>query len=349
MNSSYIIFSIVVITTTIGFLIFFNFRPKKQKKTDSLYKDALNAMLRADKLTAISLLKDIVKQDSDHVDAYLQLGSILRYEDPHRALKIHQTLTVRANLDQNIKIEIYKALAMDFEAIGDLKKSRREAEQILIIDKQNQWALSFLLNLGEKLKDWDYANEKAKSLQKITGEHNNEELAKYSVFKSKEKIKKNEFQDAESLLNNAIRKAPEFGLPYKYLGEIRMANRDLVKAIDYWEKFISLSPEDSYKVFDNMESALFDIGRYSEVENFYRRVLEKDSKNIPGTLRLANVLNEKGEGQAAIKLIQGIINNGSNEISILLMKLKLSLSIQTPNELGHQIDLILNKLENVNE
>ena len=124
-----------------------------------------------------------------------------------------------------------------------------------------------------------------------------------------------------------------------------MVKRDLVKAIEYWEKFVDLSPEDSYKVFDNMESALFDLGRYSEVENFYRKVLESDSKNIAGTLRLANVLNEKGEDQAAIKLIEGIINGGVPKISILLMKLKLSLSIQTPAELGHQIDSILDQIE----
>ena len=60
------------------------------------------------------------------------------------------------------------------------------------------------------------------------------------------------------------------------------------------------------------------------------------------------MLNEKGEGEAAIKLIENLIENGNAEISILLMKLKLSLSIQTPAELGHQIDQILSKLENIN-
>ena len=108
-------------------------------------------MLRTDKRKAISLLKDIVKQDSDHIDAYLQLGNILRDDDPQRALKIHQMLTVRPKLERNIRIEIYKSLAMDYEAIGDLKSSRNEAEHVLKLDKQNQWALSFLLNLGEKL------------------------------------------------------------------------------------------------------------------------------------------------------------------------------------------------------
>ena len=349
MNSFYIILAVIVIITAVGIVIYFVYKPKKQKKTDSLYTEALNAMLRADKSKAINLLKNIVKQDSDHVDAYLQLGSILRDDDPQRALKIHQMLTVRPNLEQNIQIEIYKSLAMDYETIGNLIRSKREAEQILIIDKQNQWALSFLLKLGEKIKDWDYAEDKAKRLQKITGNYNNEELAKYLVYRSEEKINKNEFEAAESLLNDAIKQAPGFGLPYKYLGEIRIANRDLVKAVEYWEKFVNLSPEDSHKVFDNMESALFDLGRYSEVENFYRKVLENDSKNISGSLRLANVLNEKGEDQAAIKLIDGIINSGNAKISILLMKLKLSLSIQTPNELGHQIDAILNQLESADE
>ena len=183
-------------------------------------------------------------------------------------------------------------------------------------------------------------------MQKITGNYNDKELAKYLVFKSEEKINKNEFEAAESLLNNAIKKVPEFGLPYKYLGEIRMANRDLVKAVEYWEKFVNLSPEDSHKIFDNMESALFDLGRYSEVENFYKKVLDRDPVNVAGILRLANVLNEKGEDQAAIKLIDNIINNGSDTISILLMKLKLSLLVQTPSELGHQIDDILTKLDN---
>ena len=348
MNLIYSILPVAVILTVIGIWIFFNYKPKKQKKTDSFYTDALNAMLRADKSTAIQLLKSIVKKDSEHIDAYLQLGNMLRDDEPQRALKIHQMLTVRPNLNHNFKIEIYKALAMDFEAIGDLKKSKSEAEQILIIDKKNQWALSFLLNIGEKIKDWDYAEDIAKRLQKITGNHDNQELAKYLVFKSKEKINNNDYEGAEVLLNNAIKQAPEFGLPYKYLGEIKIVNRDLVKAIECWERFIELTPQDSQQVFDNMESALFDLGRYSEVENFYRKVIQSDPKNVASILKLANVLNEKGEDEAAIKLIENLIENGNAEISILLMKLKLSLSIQTPAELGHQIDQILSKLENIN-
>ena len=105
MYSIYLII-VVVLVAAISTWIFFNYRPKKQIKAESLYTDALNSMLQTDKRRAISLLKDVVKQDSDHVDAYLQLGNILRDENPQQALKIHQMLTVRPNLSKLSKVEI---------------------------------------------------------------------------------------------------------------------------------------------------------------------------------------------------------------------------------------------------
>jgi len=346
--SIYIIIVVIVIAA-VSVWLFFAYKPKKQKKTDSLYTDALNAMLRADKRKAIILLRDVVKQDSNHIDGYLQLGNLLRDEDPQRSIKIHQMLTVRPNLTKSIKIDIYKSLAMDYEIIDSLDKAKNEAEQILLIDKQNKWALLFLLSIGEKTEDWDYAEDKARKLQNISGTSDLSILSKYIVNKAIDRIKNNDFDVAEVLLNKAIKQAPDYGLPHKYLGDIRMKNRDLVKAIEYWEKFMDLSPGESNLVFDNIESALFDLGRYSEVENFYRRVLDKNQMDLHAGLRLANVLNEKGEEQAAVSLIDKLIDNGNSTISIMLMKLKLSLSIETPSELGSQIDIILEQLNDDNE
>ena len=97
-------------------------------------------------------------------------------------------------------------------------------------------------------------------------------------------------------------------------------------------------------VFNEIESALFDLGRYSEVENFYRRVLDKNKNNLEAVIKLANVLDEKGEHQAALTLVEGSIQPENVDIAVLVMKLKLSLSISTPVELGHQIDEILGHL-----
>ena len=55
---------------------------------------------------------------------------------------------------------------------------------------------------------------------------------------------------------------------------------------------MTMQTNSSLIVFDNIETALFDLGRYSEVEKFYRKVLENNPKDLNAGLRLTNVLNE---------------------------------------------------------
>ena len=45
-------------------------------------------------------------------------------------------------------------------------------------------------------------------------------------------LNNNEVAEAEILFRKAISESPEFGLPYKYLGNIMHSDRDLVKAVE---------------------------------------------------------------------------------------------------------------------
>ncbi len=334
-----------LIITAIGSLWLFYFKPSRKKETDITYIDALNAMLLADKRKAIALLSNIVKKDSEHINAYLQLGNLLREDDPDRAIKIHQMLTVRQNLPEETRIEILKSLSLDYDRVGDLVKAKIEAEKVLNIDKSNLWASSFLLMIAEKTEDWDYAEKKAKQLQKLKGFNGNIDLSVYTLQKGVKYLKNNNTEEAENFFRKAINDSPNYGLPYKYLGDINNNNRDLVKAVENWEKYMELSPSESHTVFDSIETALFDLGRYSEVEKFYRKVLNENPSDINAGLRLANVLNEKGENKSAIALIDQFIDQKEGSISVMLMKLKLSLSTQTPAELSFYLDEILTKVK----
>ena len=102
-------------------------------------------------------------------------------------------------------------------------------------------------------------------------------------------------------------------------------------------------------IYSKIESALFDLGRYSEVEKFYRKIIDLDTSNFEATIRLANVLEEKGEGGAALGLIESLSKQSSTDIRIDLMKLKLSLLTSNPVELARQVHLMLDKLLKVDE
>jgi len=323
---------------------YFSSSADKKPKTDTLYTDALNAMMKADRAKAIRLLKDVVKQDSDHIMAYLQLGNIIREEHPQQATKIHQSLTVRPKISKQIKVDIHQSLALDYKEIGKLQLAKREAESILKLEKRNLWALEFLLELAETGSNWDEASSWAKQIQRVTGTKNDNELAKFHVYKGLQKFENGLTDDARNFFLKAVKTSPEFGLSYRYLGDIYEQTRDLVKAVENWEAFATKDLKNGHLVFEKIESALFDLGRYSEVENFYRRILDLDSSNFEAVIRLANVLEEKGETSSALTLVEDAMAGDRANVRGNLMKLKLSLTTNTPVELSYQIDSILDKL-----
>lgn len=329
----------VIVIIMLGSLVFS--RPKRKPQTDNLYTDALDALIKGDSRAAVLKLRELVKQDSNHIMAYLQLGNILRDTAPQQAIKIHQSLTVRPNLSESMKIDIHQALAMDYRTISNFKRARVEAELILKKQRRNLWATEFLLSLMEETRQWDAAAQYAKLVQKILNETNPNQLARFQLYEGLDLLEQGKKSEALSACQKAAKMDAGFGLPHKYIGNIYEQDRDLLKAIASWEKYASRDKVNGPEIYAKIETALFDLGRFSEVEQFYRRLLEKDSGNLAALSKLANVLVEKGEVDEALTLVENALNLKNDSVHARLMKLKLSLHRQPPGDLSHQIDDII--------
>ena len=340
MNSTLLIAVIILIVAGITAAVYF--RPKKPRRYESLYTDALNAIVRGDSKTALKLLRDVVKQDTDHINAYLQMGEILR-EQGHaqQALKIHQSLTVRPNLDDDIKIDIHRSLALDFLSFDNLIKAKQEAEFILKVEKRNTWALEFLLGVAERERDWIHAAKLAKDIQKIKQQQDPSKLAQFQVFEGLDKLSKDDRKGALHCFQKALEIDPNYGQAHRRLGDYYAEDRDLIKAIDHWEQFAIQDPDKAGNIFSKIETALYDLGRYGEVEKFYERMLNSNPENLDALARLANVLEEKGERQQALDLVDSAMEKFDHSVHARLMRLKLSLTIAPPHELSQQIDKII--------
>lgn len=348
MNTLLLIAVIVLIAAGIAAAVYF--RPKKPRRFESLYTDALNAIVRGDSKTALKLLRDVVKQDTNHIDAYLKMGEILREEgNSQQAIKIHQSLTVRPNLDDFLKIDIHRSLAMDYLSVNNLIKSKREAEFILKIEKKNTWALEFLLGIAERDHDWVHAAKLAKDIQKITQQQDPSKLAQFQVYEGLDKLSKNDREGAQNCFQKALVIDSTYGQAHRRLGDYYAEDRDLIKAIDHWEQYALLDPDNAGYVFSKIEAALYDLGRYSEVEKFYRRMLDQNPGNLNALAHMANVLEEKGERQQALDLVDSAMEKFDNSVHIRLMKLKLSLTVAPPHELSQQIDKIIDFLTDEKE
>jgi len=197
---------IILLLIAAGGFIFYFYRPKKQKRTESIYTHALNAMVKGDTRTALKHLRNVVKQDTNHIDAYLQMGDILREEgNAQAAVKIHQSLTVRPNLNNDISRDIHQSLALDFKQIGHLNKAKREAELVLKLDRKNLWANEFLLDIYENQRNWDQATQITKSIQKLKQSQDPNQIARFLVYQGMDKLEKGHQKEAEAQFNKAVK------------------------------------------------------------------------------------------------------------------------------------------------
>ena len=336
----FIILSILVIAIGTSLFFYYKKKPLIKNNSNKLYTEALNMLVRGDSQNAIRLLRDVVKQDTNHLDAYLQLGDILREEgNSQNAIKIHQSLTVRPGLDDKLQIQIHQSLAKDYLSLNEISLAKKEAEMILNIDKKEFWATEFLLDLAEKSHDWAQAAHLIKTLDSNNSDITR--LARFKVYEGMGKFENDDRKGAEQCFNKAIEIAPNFGLPHLYLGNLFSENRNLVKALEHWEQYALLDLKNGSSIYSKIESALFDLGRFSEVEKFYQRALKNNPKNLDALAKIANVLEEKGERQKALDLVEDALSQHQDSIKLRLMKLKLSIQYSSPPQLSQQIDKMI--------
>jgi len=336
----FIILSILVIAIGTSLFFYYKKKPLIKNNSNKLYTEALNMLVRGDSQNAIRLLRDVVKQDTNHLDAYLQLGDILRDEgNSQNAIKIHQSLTVRPGLDDKLQIQIHQSLAKDYLSLNEISLAKKEAEMILNIDKKEFWATEFLLDLAEKSHDWAQAANLIKTLDSNNSDITR--LARFKVYEGMGKFENDDRKGAEQCFNKAIEIAPNFGLPHLYLGNLFSENRNLVKALEHWEQYALLDLKNGSSIYSKIESALFDLGRFSEVEKFYQRALKNNPRNLDALAKIANVLEEKGERQKALDLVEDALTQHEDSIKLRLMKLKLSIQYASPPQLSQQIDKMI--------
>ena len=336
----FIILSILVIAIGTSLFFYYKKKPLIKNNSNKLYTEALNMLVRGDSQNAIRLLRDVVKQDTNHLDAYLQLVDILREEgNSETAIKIHQSLTVRPGLDDKLQIQIHQSLAKDYLSLNEISLAKKEAEMILNIDKKEFWATEFLLDLAEKSHDWAQAAHLIKTLDSNNSDITR--LARFKVYEGMGKFENDDRKGAEQCFNKAIEIAPNFGLPHLYLGNLFSENRNLVKALEHWEQYALLDLKNGSSIYSKIESALFDLGRFSEVEKFYQRALKNNPRNLDALAKIANVLEEKGERQKALDLVEDALSQHQDSIKLRLMKLKLSIQYSSPPQLSQQIDKMI--------
>jgi lipopolysaccharide biosynthesis regulator YciM len=268
------------------------------------FTQALTYLLTGDRERALNKLRQVVKEDTDNIQAYILYGDILREMGQHsRAAKIHRELTVREYLKPETVSDIFRSLLQDYQAGGNYKQALICAEKLLAQNKNDLWTLHRKLSVLEELKDWRRADETWRKIQAISGEADNELLAFYKVMEGKQVISE-EGREHEGRLRfrSALKIDRRCAWAYLELADSYLREGRIEDAISEWKELFKKNPQMAYLAFEKFEKTIFELGRFEELEPIYTQLLEADSRNSRAVVALARFLDRKGETEQAIRI-----------------------------------------------
>jgi lipopolysaccharide assembly protein B len=301
----------IIVLGAAGAYLYLQKRERTRTQPVTPYAEGLRAMLDGDRFRAIQKLREVVSADTSNVDAYIRLGTLFAETgDSTRAIKVHRALTFRADLTAGQKLEVYRALALDYLAAPDVPRTLEALEQILSLSKKDQWALSKKVELLTAQQNWGGAFEAGDKLATLGGAITPRQLAVLKVEEGLKLCENRKERDGRIQFREAIKYDMSFIAPYLYWGDSYIREGRTEDAVRIWRRLLSANPAKAHLAFDRLESHLFDLGRFSEIEQIYRALIRSYPQNVHAYAALARFLEKRGDvGEAIEVLHEGLTNN----------------------------------------
>ncbi len=288
----------------IGILIFFILlivglsvlkRPKKEKYTE-LYIKGLEAIADGKTDEAIDKLRDVIDKEPSNTGAYLYLGDLMREKgEISKAMMIHKNLSVNPSLSDEEKKKVKETLAKDYFETKEFKKAVSLYESLYKREPKNRKLSMVLLNLYEKLNDWDKAYNIARKIYT-----RGKDLANYATFMASHLINEDP-KKAERYLS--IGQKEDISYAHYLYGKLLISEGKEKSGIEYLKKSISLEPDRASAYLPELFEYMFKSGEFSVLEPYLKSLFEENSDNWNILNSYVSMLKKKGEVGKAEKIL----------------------------------------------
>ncbi|MBV8803080.1 MAG: lipopolysaccharide assembly protein LapB, partial [Gammaproteobacteria bacterium] len=169
------------------------------------YLVGLNYLLNEEPDKAVDVFIKMLEVDSNTVETHLAVGKLFRRRgEVDRAIRIHQNLIARPQLDKAYREQSLFELGQDYLSAGFLDRAERIFLEILNIKEYSVPALRALLDIYQQEKDWENAIQIAKKLAVATKKPTKHMIAHYYCELADNAFHKNQNEQATDYLQQAL-------------------------------------------------------------------------------------------------------------------------------------------------
>jgi len=211
---------------------------------DSYYR-GLNYLLNEQPDRAIDSFIEVVRIEPETIELHFALGNLFRRRgETDRAIRVHQNLADRPDLDPSQREHALYELGQDFQKAGLLDQAE-DAFNRLEGGRYAGAALRHRLEIAQMVRDWPLAIELAQRLTRDQGENRGREIAHYrcELAERARSASPPDIHRARLELEEATRADPEHPRAWLQIGLCALAEGELEAAIEAWRKVERVSPE----------------------------------------------------------------------------------------------------------
>ncbi len=228
------------------------------------YFKGLNFLLNEQPDKAIEAFIEVVQVDPQTIELHFALGSLFRRRgEVERAIRMHQNLAERPDLDPEQRTQAIFELAQDYLKAGLLDRAEEYFKQ-LEGTRLEEPALGFLLDIYEQEKEWEKAIATAERLETISGQSRQKEIANFYCEIAAREIMQSRFDAARPHLAKALTHHRLCVRANILLGDVERACGNDEAAIETWSRIESQNPEFLPLVAERLIEAFRRLGRMQE-------------------------------------------------------------------------------------
>lgn len=169
------------------------------------YLIGLNFLINEETDKAVDVFIRMLEVDSDTVETHLALGKLFRRRgEVDRAIRIHQNLIARPQLDKLFREQALYELGQDYLSAGMLDRAEKIFNELLSINEHHLFALQALLDIYQQEKSWQNAIQIAHKIETAANKNLQDVVAHYYCELAENALQDKQYELAEKYLDRAI-------------------------------------------------------------------------------------------------------------------------------------------------
>lgn len=302
MKIVYLLLFLIIIAT--AWLFGYRARPKENSpRKINLPRDyliGLNFLLNEETDKAVDIFIKMLEVDSSTVETHLAVGKLFRRRgEVDRAIRIHQNLIARPQLERVYREQSLFELGQDYLSAGMLDRAERIFLELVNAKSHSAQALRTLIDIYQQEKDWGNALKTAARYETVTRQTMQPVIAHYYCELGEVAFNKHDYDQAVGYLEKAFASDRSCIRAYLLLAKVYMERSEYKTAIKYLKKIKEQNPDYLSEAIDLLASCYEKLNQEDKLVVYLKNLIEEYPR-VPVVLILAERIRKwKGDKVAA--------------------------------------------------